>query len=258
MRLDVSDAELVAALTAGRPEAFRTAWQRFSPVVGGVLRHALGPDELEDVVQEVFSCLFRRVSTLRDPHALRPFVLAITFNTVKYERRRRRRRARVSLIADPAELNLAGREQPASNLAFVRFVALLRRLAERERTTFVYRFIEGMTVAQVATALNVSEPTARRSFSRAFARMQKWAEKDPFLNDYLQRRTLELPWQDQALDDEGFDGSAADGSVADGSAADGSELERKTALPSAARLHRKKAVAPGFVDGFVGSAHCHL
>ena len=115
------------------------------------------------------------------------------------------------------------------------------------------RRITKKPVAQVATALNVSEPTARRSFSRAFARMQKWAEKDPFLNDYLQRRTLELPWQDQALDDEGFDGSAAEGS-----AADASELERKTALPSAARLHRKKAVAPGFVDGFVGSAHCHL
>lgn len=248
MRLDVSDAELVTGLTAGRPEAFRTAWQRFSPLVGGVLRHALGPDELEDVLQEVFSCLFRRVSTLRDPHALRPFVLAITFNTVKYERRRRRRRARVALIADPAELNVAGREQPASNLAFVRFVALLRRLAERERTTFVYRFIEGMTVAQVALALNVSEPTARRSFSRAFARMQKWAEKDPFLNDYLLRRRLALPWQEHALDDEVFDGSAADAG----------EQPQAVAAPSARRLPGKKAVPPGFVDGFIASAHCHL
>lgn len=248
MRLDVSDAELVAALTAGHPEAFRTAWQRFSPLVGGVLRHALGADELEDVLQEVFSCLFRRVSTLRDPQALRPFVLAITFNTVKYERRRRRRRARVALIADPAELNVAGREQPASNLAFVRFVALIRRLAERERTTFVYRFIEGMTVAQVAVALNVSEPTARRSFSRAFARMQKWAEKDPFLNDYLHRRALALPWQEQALDDEGFDASAP---------SEG-EQEPKSAPPSTTRIRRKKPVPPSFIDGFAAAAHCHL
>jgi DNA-directed RNA polymerase specialized sigma24 family protein len=67
----------------------------------------------------------------------------------------------------------------------VRFVDLVRKLAERERATFVFRFIEGMTVAQVAVAMNVSEPTARRSFSRAWARMQKWAERDPFLNDYL-------------------------------------------------------------------------
>lgn len=198
MPIDVSDAELVTALTEGRPEAFRTAWERFSPLVGGVLRHALGSDELEDVQQEVFSCLFRRVGTLRDPLALRPFVIAITLNTVKYERRRRRRRARVALIPDPAQLNVPGRDQPASNLAFCRFTRLVRKLAEREQATFVCRFIEGMTVAQIARAMNISEPTARRSFSRAWARMQKWAARDPFLNDYLYGRRRILP-DDEAL-----------------------------------------------------------
>lgn len=204
MRFDVSDAELVAALTEGRPEAFRTAWERFSPLVGGVLRRALGSDELEDVRQEVFSCLFRRLATLRDPLALRPFVIAITLNTVKYERRRRRRRARIALISDPAQLNIAGRDQPASNLAFVRFTALVRQLAEREQATFVYRFIEGMTVAQIAETMKISEPTARRSFSRAWSRMLKWAARDPFLNDYLHSRRLGLP-EDELLRDDAPD-----------------------------------------------------
>jgi len=190
MRFDVSDAELVAALIEGRPAAYRTMWERFSPLVGGVLRRALGSDELEDVQQEVFSCIFRRMATLRDPLALRPFVIAITLNTVKYERRRRRRRARVALIPDPAQLSLTGRDQPASNLAFARFTRLIRQLAERDRTTFVYRFIDGMTLSQIAEAMSISEPTARRSFSRAWARMQKWAARDPFLNDYLHRRRL--------------------------------------------------------------------
>jgi RNA polymerase sigma-70 factor, ECF subfamily len=202
MCVDVSDAELAAALTEGRPEAFRTAWDRFSPLVGGVLRHALGYDELEDVQQEVFASLFRRVSTLRDPLALRPFVIAITLNTVKYERRRRRRRARISLIADPAQLNSVGRDQPASNLAFGHFMRLVRQLAEREQATFVYRFIERMTVAQIASAMNISEPTARRSFSRAWARMQKWAARDPFLNDYLHGKRLDLPEDDVLHEDE--------------------------------------------------------
>ena len=248
MRIDVSDTELVAALTEGRPDAFRTAWQRFSPLVGGVLRNALGPDELEDVQQEVFSCLFRRVGTLRDPLALRPFVLAITHNTVKYERRRRRRRARVALIADPAELNMAGREQPASNLAFGRFVALLRKLAERERATFVYRFVEGMTVAQVAVALNVSEPTARRSFSRAYARMQKWAARDPFLHDYLQRRGFGMSWRTAADDD----------AIAEG--AELSEGEATSGAPTARPIPRARAGKPpsAFGDGFAGALLCHV
>lgn len=193
------------ALTEGRPEAFRTAWERFAPLVGGVLRRALGSDELEDVQQEVFSCLFRRVSTLRDPQALRPFVIAITLNTVKYERRRRRRRARVSLVPDPAQLNVPAPDQPASSLAFVRLTGLVRKLAERERATFVYRFVEGMTVTQIAAAMHISEPTARRSFSRAWTRMQKWAAADPFLNDYLLRRRLDVPALHASLDDEPAD-----------------------------------------------------
>jgi RNA polymerase sigma-70 factor (ECF subfamily) len=201
-RIELSDAELVTALTEGRPEAFRTAWERFAPLVGGVLRRALGTDELEDVQQEVFSCLFRRVSTLRDPLALRPFVIAITLNTVKYERRRRRRRARVALIPDPAQLNVPAPDQPASNLAFVRLTRLVRRLAERDRTTFIYRFVEGMTVTQIAEAMHISEPTARRSFSRAWLRMQKWAAGDPFLNDYLLSRRRALPQPQESSDDD--------------------------------------------------------
>jgi RNA polymerase sigma-70 factor, ECF subfamily len=200
--VEVSDAELVRALTERRPEAFRTAWERFSPLVGGVLRHALGSDELEDVQQEVFCCLFRRVGTLRDPLALRPFVLAITLNTVKYERRRRRRRGRISLTPDPAQNVASDGAEPPASFAFVRFTRLIRKLAERERATFVYRFIEGMTVAQVAQALNISEPTARRSFSRAWSRMQKWAERDPYLNDYLHTSRLRLPDDDSAGDEE--------------------------------------------------------
>jgi RNA polymerase sigma factor (sigma-70 family) len=170
--------------------------------VGGVLRHELGTDELEDILQEVFCCLFRRVATLRDPLALRPFVLAITFNTIKYERRRRRRRARVALLPDPAQLNIAGCEQPASNLAFARFTRLLHKLAKREQACFIYRFIEGMTVGQIATTLKISEPTARRAFSRAWARMQKWAARDAFLNDYLHGKRLALPLDDASPDDE--------------------------------------------------------
>ncbi len=202
MRIDVSDAQLAEALTEGRPEAFRTAWERFSPLVGGVLRHALGYDELEDVQQDVFASLFRRVSSLRDPLALRPFVIAITLNTIKYERRRRRRRGRIALMADPAQLNIVSCDQPASNLAFGHFMRLVSQLAEREQATFVYRFIERMTVAQIASAMNISEPTVRRSFSRAWARMQKWAARDAFLNDYLHARRLDLPDDDVLHEDE--------------------------------------------------------
>jgi hypothetical protein len=42
-----------------------------------------------------------------------------------------------------------------------------------------------METAEVAEALGVSEPTARRSFSRAHRLVVSWAQHDPFLVEYL-------------------------------------------------------------------------
>jgi uncharacterized protein YjcR len=109
------------------------------------------------------------------------------------------------LTPDPAQDVASDSVQPPESFAFVRFTRLIRKLAERERATFVFRFIEGMTVAQIAQALNVSEPTARRSFSRAWARMQKWAARDPFLNDYLLGSRHGFPEDDSAQDDDAPD-----------------------------------------------------
>jgi hypothetical protein len=71
------DADLVQALRAGDPEAPAALWARYSPSVGRVLAKALGPTiEIEDLKQEVFLRVFRRLPSLRDPSALRAFVLA--------------------------------------------------------------------------------------------------------------------------------------------------------------------------------------
>jgi hypothetical protein len=42
-----------------------------------------------------------------------------------------------------------------------------------------------MEAAEVATALEVSVPTARRCFTRAWERITFFAQRDPFLVDYL-------------------------------------------------------------------------
>ncbi|HEY3494418.1 MAG TPA: sigma-70 region 4 domain-containing protein, partial [Polyangiaceae bacterium] len=57
----------------------------------------------------------------------------------------------------------------------------------RDRLAFVLRYIEGMEVADVAAALEISEPTARRRFTRAYKRVAMLAERDPCLGEYLVR-----------------------------------------------------------------------
>jgi RNA polymerase sigma-70 factor (ECF subfamily) len=184
-----SDAELARALIDGQPEAYEVAWQRFMPLVSGMTRRVFGrgPDR-DDVVQEICFCLFRRVQTLRDPVALRAFVIAVAARTLSHERRRRKVRF---LAASEGEERAAEAmritSDPAAKHAFLSLQQLVARLRRRERMAFVLRYVEGMDAAEVAAILGVSAPTARRSFSRAWKLINLWAGRDPFLADYLRQ-----------------------------------------------------------------------
>ena len=69
------DEELARGLISGQAWAPAAAWNRYAPLVHGIVSRALGPDaEAEDVTQEVFYYLFARARTLRDPAALRSFI----------------------------------------------------------------------------------------------------------------------------------------------------------------------------------------
>jgi len=184
-----SDAELGQALINGHPDAPRVAWRRFLPLVLRLVRRSLGNrGENEDVAQTVFMCFFRRVHTLRDPVALRAFLIGVTLRVAREEQRKRRKLCeRARYATEPLDNDTLGIAADAiPSHAFSKLNALVRRLRHREQAAFMMRFVQGMEAAEIAGALGVSEPTARRSFSRAHRLVSKWAEHDPFLVDYVQ------------------------------------------------------------------------
>lgn len=194
---EADDRTLACALIEKDGRAPRVAWTRFSPLVRRILRRSLGPQhDVEDIVQDVFLCLFERVHTLRDPVALKAFVIAITVRTARYEIRRARVRRWVGLsrTAELPDLRVVNADSN-SQQALIHFYRALSRINERDRTAFVLRFIEGMEAAEVAAALEVSVPTARRCFTRAWERVTFFAQRDPFLVDYLS--TLEVTSPDE-------------------------------------------------------------
>jgi RNA polymerase sigma-70 factor (ECF subfamily) len=191
-----SNGELARALVAGEPQAARIAWQRFLPLVTRMLHRALGADgELEDIVQDVFLALFRNIHRLREPDALRAFVVTVTRRTLGHELRRRRTRSHLTFDVEPQHVTTVSyAADAAAQHAFIRFERLLGRLRERERRAFILRFVARMEANEVARALGVSVPTARRAFSRAWQRLALWGGRHPFLCDYVQdSRALPSP-----------------------------------------------------------------
>jgi RNA polymerase sigma-70 factor, ECF subfamily len=182
-----SDEELARALLARDADAQRVAWQRFSPLVRRMVRRVFNRiADAQEVVQEVFLCLFRRVHTLREAVAFRAFVIGITRRTLSHELRRRR--VRFYQASEGEQSNAAALRvtaDPAAKHALINLQLLLARLRQRERCAFMLRFVDGMDADEVGAQLGVSAPTARRSSARAWKRINGWAKQDPFLSDYL-------------------------------------------------------------------------
>jgi RNA polymerase sigma-70 factor, ECF subfamily len=181
---EIDDVSLVAMLLEGDARAPRVVWQRFAPMVHRMLRRAFGSEyEIEDLAQEVFLVLFRRAHTIREPQALKAFVIAITAHTIRYELRRKAAtrwlRFGETAVAKAASADLDARE------ALARLYRILDRLSSTDRVAFVLRFMEGLEVATVSEALGVSLATTKRRLAHAWQRVVLYARRDTALVEYL-------------------------------------------------------------------------
>lgn len=183
-----TEAALAKGLAEADADAYQVVWRRFHPIVSAMVRRRLRDrGDTEDLVQEVFLAVFRGAHALRDPLALRAFVLTITARMLN--RKLKKRRADLQLMfANQAQMeNLAGiTADTTAKHAVAGLGKLMARLRAREREAFLLHFIGGLDANDVARRLGVSTPTARRSLSRARRYVRLWASRDPFLLDYVQ------------------------------------------------------------------------
>jgi RNA polymerase sigma-70 factor, ECF subfamily len=182
-----TDAELVSALRADDPGAPAILWARCSPAVGRLLAKALGPClEIEDLTQEVFLRVFARLPSLREPSALKAFVLSVAANVLKWELRRRwvSRRVRLSISGTLPDIEGTSDDAEARQ-ALRRCYRIFESLTAKERLAFVLRYMEGMTIDEVAATLVVSVSTAKRWVGSGAKKVADRVSRDPDLRSFF-------------------------------------------------------------------------
>jgi RNA polymerase sigma-70 factor, ECF subfamily len=184
------DVALVRALTARENWAATAIWNRYAPMVYGVLDRALGSaGESEDLTQEVFWRIFAAIRTLRDASALRSYIYSSAIRMLRWHLRSKRLR-RMFMLSDSGEVpdrpappvDSEGRE-----LLGV-FYRLLDTLSANDRTSYVLRHVEGLTLQEIADATGASLATVKRRVRRASSRIAILAKADPELVHYVVRR----------------------------------------------------------------------
>lgn len=182
-----ADTVLAAALMARAPTAARQAWIDLSPLVRTVLRRELGPgpDEL-DLSQEVFLRFFRRIDELRDPAALRGFVVSISLGVARNHRRRARIRRCVSLTAtgDPPALADIGPNFEARQI-LGRLQQLLLEADAEDRSLFLTRYVDHEHLGTIAALAGCRVGAVKGRLARALHRLRARMRHDAVLAPHV-------------------------------------------------------------------------
>jgi len=185
------DAALLRSLAEAHPTAASALWDRFAPLVRGLLRQSLGPDaEIDDLTQDVFLTVFRRASEIREN--LRSFIVGVCVRVTRGELRRRRLRRWLLLSNDGRQPDMPTAEADhASRGALLRLYAILDRLDADSRLAFVLRHAQGLEGTEIASALGCSLATAKRRLAKAQERLLFHARKDSALMEVLDAYDLQ-------------------------------------------------------------------
>jgi DNA-directed RNA polymerase specialized sigma24 family protein len=76
---------------------------------------------------------------------------------------------------------------PASREPLRRLYFILDRFKTEDRVAFAYHYLEGLSLEEVAGALNLSLPTTQRLLARVWSRVSHFIERDNALLEYLSK-----------------------------------------------------------------------
>jgi RNA polymerase sigma-70 factor (ECF subfamily) len=183
------DAGLVRAIETGDRHAASLLWRRHAPMVCRILRRRLGySTDVEDLAQEVFLIVFRKLQNLRSPASLRSFIAAVAAHACLEQRRK----LAVLRHAPTPEWETPDRElvprEVEARIALSRFLAVLARVHPTDRNAIILRHIERRQLDDIASALDLSLATVKRRLARGSAKVALLAKRDPFLAPYAVAR----------------------------------------------------------------------
>lgn len=162
---------LVARARAGDVDAFEQLVQeRADRVVRLAMAIVADETEARDVAQEAFIAAWRQLAGLRDPDRFEAWLTRIVVSKARMALRSgRRRRVREIPAAELASLAAEKRTNSDADRDIGRLTEALGALEPGRRAILALHHLEGWSVAEIATTLEIPEGTAK---SRLFAARQ--------------------------------------------------------------------------------------
>ena len=180
---EVSDEELIQKIRQGNAGAFDELYLRYSKRMLLYFYRMLGGDaeKAQDFLQDLFVKVIEKKDLFRENARFYSWIFTVAHNMCKNEYRRLSVRKIVDRQADPdALLSSANGQDPGidrkidGEMFRQSIIKELNRMDENQRSAFILRFQENLSIKEISQVLDCSEGTTK---SRLFYAAQKLSKK---------------------------------------------------------------------------------
>jgi RNA polymerase sigma-70 factor (ECF subfamily) len=166
-----TDYELAQKSAGGDMEAFEELYRRhFRRVYSLALRMTGKPEEAEDMTQETFAHLYKKIGSFRGDSAFTTWLHRLTVNQVLMHFRKRKSRPEFTTGEDETPVQIVQGTENQNRMPIVDKILLenaISKLPPGYRSVFVLHDVEGHEHGEVAEMLGISEGTSKSQLHKA-------------------------------------------------------------------------------------------
>ncbi|MBS1760456.1 MAG: RNA polymerase sigma factor [Bacteroidetes bacterium] len=173
---NITELDLIRGCLEGDRRIQQELYNRFSPKMYAVcLRYAGNAEEAQDILQEGFIKVFKKLDSFRNEGSFEGWVRRIFVNTAIEQFRRKRY---LMPVTEKEENTIEGKYLSVlDNLAASDIMALVQELSPGYRTVFNMYVVEGYSHKEIGDILGISEGTSKSQLSRAKVILQDLVKK---------------------------------------------------------------------------------
>ncbi|MCU0255305.1 MAG: RNA polymerase sigma factor [Vicinamibacterales bacterium] len=171
----MAEADLAARLRAGDTRAYEELYRRHGPRLYNLAYRMLGQAaDAEDLLQETFLQVFRRIDSFKGDAALGTWLYRLAMNLCLDRLRSKAGRAdrQTSSVEDIREWRLAGRGPLDGHVGRIDLERAIARLPDACRAAFLLHDVEGFEHQEVGRMLGVSDGTSKSQVHKARLRIR--------------------------------------------------------------------------------------
>jgi RNA polymerase sigma-70 factor (ECF subfamily) len=190
------DGALVSSAREGDRAAFGRLYDRYGPMVHGILLCRVPPREVDDLVQEVFLAALRQLHGLRDVSRFGAWLAAITRNRANdYFRKSWYKAALTEPVCEEQAEGRASDPADAEQAAVI--LAVVRTLPDAYREPLILRLVEGLTGPEIADRTGLKHGSVRVNLCRGMQLLRDKLEETAKAHRDQQPREYEAREQEE-------------------------------------------------------------